>query len=215
VKKERMNITGAFRTDRISGCQCTLFTPPPPPPWVLSSVAPVAFRARIKKEDRIYSIGPVIAVYKQVFSSSISSYRRRGQLSLCFKTKFASRPNDRCPWPGSRQLPHPIKRFSPHYHFFGGNFGSPIPLPLSLIPSTLSMAPRTFWSGAAVPLSKSWTTVTVVLHFVARSFCVILGWISFRRLTIACPTSKPTVLGFTISSERSTLVRCWPSTDDL
>ena len=98
-------------------------------------------------------------------------------------------------------------------YFFGGNLGSPIPLPLSLTPSTLSIAPSTFWSGAAVPLSKSCTIVTVVLHFVARSFCVIFGWISFRRLTIACPTSRPMVFGFTISSERSTLVRCCPSTE--
>jgi hypothetical protein len=99
------------------------------------------------------------------------------------------------------------------YHFFGGNLGSPIPVPLSLTPRTLSIAPSTFWSGAAVPLSKSCTIVTVVLHLVARSFCVIFGWISFRRFTIACPTSRPMVLGLTISSERSTLVRCCPSTD--
>ena len=84
--------------------------------------------------------------------------------------------------------------------------------PLSLMPSTLSMALMTFWSGGAVPRSKSWTMVTVVLHFVARSFCVHLGSISLRRLMIAWPTTEPTVLGLMISSLRSTFVRCWPST---
>jgi hypothetical protein len=153
----------------------------------------------------------MIAVYKQNFNHS-SNPIDSTDLDVCpFKDQIRSSPNNRYPW----ALIPPTLTKDAHYDFFGGNFGSPIPVPLSLIPSTLSMAPSTFWSGAAVPLSKSWTTVTVVLHFVARSFCVIFGSISLRRFTIACPTSRPTVLGFTISSERSTLVRCCPSTDGL
>lgn len=105
---------------------------------------------------------------------------------------------------------HPTGRL---LYFFGANRGSPIPLPLSFIPSTLSIAPSTFWSGGAVPRSKSCMIETVVLHLVARSFCVILGVISFLRLIMACPTSSPTVLGLMISSLRSTFVRCCPSTE--
>lgn len=101
-----------------------------------------------------------------------------------------------------------------HYlppYFFGPNLGAPIFAPLSLIPSTLSMAPRIFWSGAADPRSKSAMMDAVVLHFVARSFWVILGSIFWRWSEITLPTSLPTVLGLTISSLRSTLVRRWPS----
>jgi hypothetical protein len=98
------------------------------------------------------------------------------------------------------------------YFFFGPNLGAPISLPLNLMPRTLSMLARIFWSGAAVPLSKSATMLAVVLHLVARSFWVILGSIFWRRSEMTAPTSLPTVVGLTISSERSTLVRCWPST---
>ena len=55
----------------------------------------------------------------------------------------------------------------------------------------------------------------VVLHFVARSFCVIVVPLSFfaaaRAAWMASPTFVPIVFGLTMSSERSTLVRCWPS----
>lgn len=75
------------------------------------------------------------------------------------------------------------------------------------------MAERTFWSGAAVPRSKSATMVGVVLHLVARSFWVrALGWKSARALAMTLPTSLPIVLGLTMSSDRSTFVRRWPST---
>lgn len=59
-------------------------------------------------------------------------------------------------------------------YFFLGNFSEPMSEPRSLMFSTRSMDPRTFWSGAAVPRSKSWTMVMVVLHLVASSFWVIL-----------------------------------------
>jgi hypothetical protein len=100
-------------------------------------------------------------------------------------------------------------------HFFFANLGAPISDPRSLMLSTLSMAPRTFWSGVAVPRSKSATTEAVVLHRVARSFCVILGSTFWRACAMASPTCLPTVLGLTMSSERSTLVRRWPSTPGL
>lgn len=83
--------------------------------------------------------------------------------------------------------------------------------PLSLTLSTLSMALRTFWSGLAVPRSKSPMTAGVVLQRVARSFCVILGSTAWRALEMAAPTSLPMVLGLMMSSERSTFVRRWPS----
>jgi len=77
------------------------------------------------------------------------------------------------------------------------------------------MLARIFWSGAAVPRSKSATMDCVVLHLVARSFCVILGSIFWRCSEMTAPTSLPIVVGLTMSSERSTLVRCWPSTPGL
>ena len=58
---------------------------------------------------------------------------------------------------------------------FLGNLGWPMSLPRSLTLSTRSRLPRTFWSGVAVPRSKSATTVGVVLHLVASSFCVMVG----------------------------------------
>lgn len=73
------------------------------------------------------------------------------------------------------------------------------------------MEARTFWSGVAVPRSKSAITEGVVLHFVARSFCVILGSIFCRVWLITSPTSLPTVFGLMMSSLRSTFVRRWPS----
>ena len=73
------------------------------------------------------------------------------------------------------------------------------------------MLPRTFWSGLAVPRSKSATMAGVVLQRVARSFWVILGSAAWRALEMAAPTSLPTVLGLMMSSERSTFVRRWPS----
>ncbi len=99
----------------------------------------------------------------------------------------------------------------PLYFFLGPNLGAPISLPRSLIPKTFSIAARIFWSGAADPRSKSATILCVVLHLVARSFCVIFGSIFCLCWEMASPTSFPTVLGLTISSLRSTLVRCWPS----
>jgi hypothetical protein len=78
------------------------------------------------------------------------------------------------------------------------------------------MAESTFWSGAAVPRSKSATMVGVVLHLAASSFCVsFLGWKALRASMMAWPTSLPTVLGLMMSSDRSTFVRRWPSTPDL
>ena len=115
-----------------------------------------------------------------------------------------------------RSLGHPPHLQSktlhlPHF-FFGGNLGFPISLPRNLTPSTLSMLDSTFWSGVAVPRSKSATMLCVVLHRVARSFCVIFGSIFCRHSEITAPTSLPTVVGLTMSSDRSTLVRCCPST---
>lgn len=60
------------------------------------------------------------------------------------------------------------------YFFFLANFSFPISAPRSLTLRTRSIFERTFWSGVAEPRSKSCTTATVVLHFVASSFCVIL-----------------------------------------
>src|SRR4051794_31314121 len=77
----------------------------------------------------------------------------------------------------SRSHPQEIKAVgSPpiRVYFFLGNFSAPMSLPRSLTLRTRSIAPRTFWSGVAVPRSKSCTTVMVVLHLVASSFCVIL-----------------------------------------
>ena len=107
------------------------------------------------------------------------------------------------------------KREKAIYFFLGPNRGAPISLPLNLMPKTLSIDANTFWSGTAVPRSKSATIVGVVLHLVARSFCVSLGSISCLRFEMALPTTFPTVFGLTISSDRSTLVRCCPSTPDL
>ena len=77
------------------------------------------------------------------------------------------------------------------------------------------MFPRSFWSGVAVPRSKSAMIVGVLLHFVAKSFCVMVVPLSFlaseRALEMAWPITVPTVLGLMMSSERSTLVRRWPS----
>lgn len=84
-------------------------------------------------------------------------------------------------------------------------------LPLSLTLRTLSRLPRTFWSGVAVPRSKSAMTVGVVLHLVASSFCVRVGVCALRAALMASATLGPTVLGLTMSSLRSTLVRRWPS----
>ena len=68
----------------------------------------------------------------------------------------------------------------------------------------------------AVPRSKSAMTVGVVLHLVARSFWVMVLPLSFlasaRLLRMASPTLEPTVFGLMMSSDRSTFVRCWPST---
>lgn len=62
-----------------------------------------------------------------------------------------------------------------------------------------------------MPRSKSAMIVGVLLHFVARSFCVMVVPLSFlaseRALEMAWPTAMPMVLGLTMSSERSTLVR--------
>ena len=91
------------------------------------------------------------------------------------------------------------------------NLGSPMPWPRNLTLRTRSMALSTFWSGTAVPRSNSATTPVDVLHFVARSFCVILGSIFCRAALIASPTTLPTVFGLMMSSLRSTFVRCWPS----
>ncbi len=91
------------------------------------------------------------------------------------------------------------------------NLGSPMPWPRSLTLRTRSMALRTFWSGTAVPRSNSATTPAVVLHRVARSFCVIFGSIFCRAALMASPTTLPTVFGLMMSSLRSTFVRCWPS----
>jgi len=99
--------------------------------------------------------------------------------------------------------------------FFFPNFGCPILSPRSTTLSTLSIVPSSFWSGVAEPRSKSAMTVGVVLHLVASSFCVIVLPLSFltspRALLMAWPTAMPTVLGLMMSSERSTLVRRWPS----
>lgn len=115
-----------------------------------------------------------------------------------------------------RPLPHMPTNEQHRQPYFFPNLASPIFSPLSTTFSTLSMAPSTFWSGAAVPLSKSATIVGVVLHFVARSFCVMVVPLSFfafaRAALMASPTRVPTVLGLTMSSLRSTFVRCWPST---
>jgi hypothetical protein len=92
-----------------------------------------------------------------------------------------------------------------------GNLGWPMSLPRSLTLSTRSMALRIFWSGVALPRSKSATTDCVVLHLVARSFWVILGSIFCRAPEMQSPTVLPMVLGLMMSSERSTLVRRWPS----
>ena len=100
--------------------------------------------------------------------------------------------------------------------FFFGNLTSPILSPLSTTLRTLSIVPSSFWSGAAVPRSKSATIVGVVLHLVARSFWVMVVPLSFfaspRAFLMASPTRVPTVLGLIISSDRSTFVRCCPST---
>lgn len=84
-------------------------------------------------------------------------------------------------------------------------------LPRSLTFNTRSIEARIFWSGAAAPLSKSATMDCVVLHLVARSFCVIFGSIFCRDEEMTSPTAFPTVLGLMISSDLSTLVRRWPS----
>lgn len=101
--------------------------------------------------------------------------------------------------------------------YFLANFSCPILSPRRMTFSTRSMVLNSFWSGAAVPRSISAITVGVVLHLVARSFCVIVLPLSFlafdRAVFIASPTLVPIVLGLTISSLRSTFVRCWPSTE--
>lgn len=100
-------------------------------------------------------------------------------------------------------------------YFFGPNLGAPMLAPLNLMPRTRSMLASTFWSGVAVPFSNCWTMEAVVLHFVAKSFWVIFGSIFWRWAEMALPTTLPMVFGLTISSERSTLVKCCPSTPGL
>lgn len=111
----------------------------------------------------------------------------------------------------SSMIPALLLQGPAHFLALLGNLGAPTSLPRSLTLRTRSMALRTFWSGAALPRSKSATTPWVVLHLVARSFCVILGSIFCRALEMASPTTLPIVLGLMMSSERSTLVRRWPS----
>jgi hypothetical protein len=133
-------------------------------------------------------------------------------MASCQKRKTPAATNS--PSPPLLRLPHLLT--SEVVYFFFGNFGSPILSPRRMTLSTLSIVPSSFWSGAAVPRSMSATTVGVVLHLVARSFCVMVLPLSFlafdRAVLMASPTFPPTVLGLTMSSDRSTLVRCWPST---
>ena len=99
--------------------------------------------------------------------------------------------------------------------FLPNTFGSPTFFPRRCTLSTLSRSPRIFSLGAAPPRSKSASTVGVWLILAARSRCVIGAPLSFlasaRAFLMASPTAVPTVLGLTMSSDRSTLVRCWPS----
>lgn len=104
-----------------------------------------------------------------------------------------------------------MQKRCPIFYFLFGNLGWPMPVPRSFTFRTLSMAPSTFWSGAASPRSKLATMVGVVLHFVARSFWVILGSTFCLAAEMTLPTCLPTVLGLMMSSERSTFVRRWPS----
>lgn len=98
--------------------------------------------------------------------------------------------------------------------FFLGNLSWPISWPLSLTFKTRSMAERSFWSGMASPFSYDDMTLAVVLQRVARSFCDNFGSVAPRRWAMICPTLRSTVFGFTMSSARSTLVRCLPSVPD-
>lgn len=117
--------------------------------------------------------------------------------------------------PRSRTSARPQSFFAPAHFFLLGNLGCPILSPRRMTLSTRSMLPSSFWSGVAVPRSKSAMMVGVLLHFVARSFCVMVVPLSFlaseRALEMAWPITVPTVLGLMMSSERSTLVRRWPS----
>lgn len=97
------------------------------------------------------------------------------------------------------------------YFFLGPRRGAPMLAPRSLTLSTLSMLPRIFWSGVAVPRSKVATVADVSPIFLPSSAWVMVGSNFWRACSMAFPTSFPTVLGLTMSSERSTLVRRWPS----
>lgn len=57
-------------------------------------------------------------------------------------------------------------------YFFAGNFGCPILSPLNITFSTLSIFPSTFWSGVAVPRSKSATIVAMCSYKLVDDHCV-------------------------------------------
>lgn len=168
-----------------------------------SSMLLASSRSRLKSPKAKLSIHPSIISIMKIHSSTPSPSTR----PLQAKPSAQRLPPQAC------QSQSPRAHQSLHYtpYFFGPNLGAPIFAPLSLMPSTLSIDDRIFWSGVADPRSKSATIEAVVLHLVARSFCVIFGSIFWRWSEITLPTSLPTVLGLTISSLRSTLVRRWPS----
>lgn len=97
------------------------------------------------------------------------------------------------------------------YFFLGPRRGAPMLAPRSLTLSTLSIFERMVWSGVAVPRSYVATVADVSPIFLPSSAWVMVGSNFWRACSIALPTSFPTVLGLIMSSERSTLVRRWPS----
>lgn len=95
-----------------------------------------------------------------------------------------------------------------------GSSSSGLPV-LGLIFSTRATLLSSCWFLTACPLSSVLMSLAGTLHFLARSACVILYPSWPRRVRMAAPMSALTFCTGTMSSERSTLVRRWPSTPGL
>lgn len=111
------------------------------------------------------------------------------------------------------EVPLPRPSF---YFFFGPNMGAPILVPVSLTLAAFWILFTKSMAGQSAPgRSRAVMNFTSTDALAARSFWVMVPPFAFFMLARACwralATSSGTFLVATMSSDRSTLVRCWPS----
>ena len=177
-----------------------------------SSIPRDSFVHHVRHTKRPLNIEPHLSVTarRSVQSSSTICVSSSNDLAR-FSAKPAPRQDVKCSLFFS--LPEKARLV---YFFLGPNMGAPMLVPVSLTFAAFWILLTKSMAGQSAPArSRAVMYFTSTEALAARSFCVMVVPFAFfmfaRAVWSALATSSVTFFVATMSSDRSTLVRCWPS----